>query len=84
METSLKKKWWIASVVGLLLIGAGISIITEASNLKFEKVSTLTWFAWGTWGLITFNTGIAIFGKAISYRTQLDWIKRRKRLNSSK
>lgn len=54
---------------GLLLIGAGISVIGQAVVLKTRRKSALSWIIPGTLGLILFNAGVAIFGEAVKHRT---------------
>ncbi|MDG1024132.1 MAG: hypothetical protein P8I42_08500 [Flavobacteriaceae bacterium] len=59
----MKKKWWIYSVVGLLLLGLGLSLLGEAIIYKFQNV--FGWFYLGTVALVVFNSGIALVGEAI-------------------
>jgi hypothetical protein len=59
----MKKKWWIYSVVGLLLLGLGLSLLGEAIIYKFQN--DFDWFFLGTIALVVFNCGIALVGEAI-------------------
>ena len=59
----MKKKWFMYSVLGLLLIGFGLSLLGEAIIYKFQ--SDFNWFYWGTAALVVFNSGIALVGEAI-------------------
>ena len=59
----MKKKWWIYSVVGLLLLGLGLSLLGEAIIYKFQN--DFDWFFLGTIALVVFNSGIALVGEAI-------------------
>lgn len=54
---------------GLLLIGAGVSIVAHAAGLRTKGRSSLIWIALGTLGLIVLNAGVAIFGEAVKHRT---------------
>ncbi|MBK8034888.1 MAG: hypothetical protein J0M07_31440 [Anaerolineae bacterium] len=54
---------------GLLLIGAGISVIGQAIVLKSRRKSTVVWFLFGLVGLILFNAGVSVFGEAVKHRT---------------
>jgi len=54
---------------GLLLIGAGVSLVAHAAGLKHKGRSGLVWFVLGTLGLIVLNTGVAVFGEAVKHRT---------------
>ena len=59
----MKKKWWIYSVTGLLLLGFGLSLLGEAIIYKFNY--DFNWFCWGTAALVVFNSGIALVREAI-------------------
>lgn len=54
---------------GLLLIGAGISVVGQAIVLKAQRKSTLSWFLFGLVGLILVNAGVSVFGEAVKHRT---------------
>ena len=60
------EKWNRFSPLGLLLIGLGLSIVSDAALSKGRGKG---WFFKGTLGLILTNAGIAIFGEAIKNRT---------------
>ncbi len=53
---------------GLVVIGAGLSIVLEAAGLKVKGAAFWRWFTLGTLGLAVFNWGIAIFGEAVKHR----------------
>lgn len=57
------KKSFIYSVVSLLVIGLGLSILGEAIISKLENSSN--WFCLGTLALIICNTGFALLGRAV-------------------
>ena len=59
-------KWFFYSVLGLLLIGFGLSVLGEAIIKKYENHPD--WFYWGTVALVIFNSGICIVIKASSIR----------------
>lgn len=74
---NLKQKWWLLSILGLLLVGAGLSIFGEALRLKMIPEANFTsWFWIGTLSLILINSGLSIFGRAIVYRVQMENIKK--------
>lgn len=54
---------------GLLLIGAGASLVAHAAGLKSKGRSGIVWFVLGTLGLIVLNAGVAVFGEAVKHRT---------------
>lgn len=63
------EQWSRFSPLGLLLIGAGASIIGHAANIKSRREGFLGWFIMGTIGLIVLNAGVSIFGDAVKHRT---------------
>ena len=63
---SKNTKWFFYSVLGLLLIGFGLSVLGEAIIKKYE--SHPDWFYWGTLALVIFNSGICIVIKASSIK----------------
>ena len=78
MQRKLFVNWLIFSVIGLLLLGAGLSVFGEAVILKSGGAGFGKWFAWGTVSLIIFNTGISFVGRAVGYRVRLDRLKEEK------
>lgn len=54
---------------GLLLIGAGVSIVGQAIVLKARQKPGWQWFLMGFLGLIILNSGVAIFGESVKHRT---------------
>lgn len=70
METkSSTARWLVFSIGGLLLIGAGVSIVGQA---VIEKGAGQSWFWLGTAGLVVLNAGVSVFGQAVIYRVRLD------------
>ncbi len=59
--------WLLYSVLGLVLVGAGVSIVGEA---VIRKAAEEPWFMMGTLGLVVLNSGVSVFGQAIVYRIQ--------------
>lgn len=68
---SIKTKWWLFAVAGLILIGAGFSIAGEAIIVKAGGAPVKEWFLLGTGGLIVFNAGVSVFGQGVVYRSKL-------------
>lgn len=54
---------------GMLLIGAGVSVIGQAIVLKARRKPGWQWFLMGFLGLVILNSGVAIFGEAVKHRT---------------
>ncbi|MGY8923785.1 MAG: hypothetical protein ACKVJR_08650 [Flavobacteriales bacterium] len=69
----MKKKWWLYSVLGLLLLGFGLSLLGEA--IIYKSQNDYKWFYWGTAALIVFNSGIALVGRAIVLKVKISKIK---------
>lgn len=69
----MKKKWWLYSVSGLLLLGFGLSLLGEA--IIYKSQNDYKWFYWGTAALIIFNSGIALVGRAIVLKVKISKIK---------
>jgi uncharacterized membrane protein HdeD (DUF308 family) len=69
----MKKKWWLYSVLGLLLLGFGLSLLGEA--IIYKSQNDYKWFYWGTAALIVFNSGIAMVGRAIVLKVKISKIK---------
>ena len=65
----MKKKWWIYSVTGLLLLGFGLSLLGEAIIYKINN--DFNWFYWGTTALVVFNSGIALVVEAIALKGKM-------------
>jgi hypothetical protein len=51
------KRWVIQAPVGLILIGAGLSMAIDAGNVKAAGGN---WFLYGTSALVVFNSGICL------------------------
>ncbi len=58
-----KKSAFLYSVVGLLLIGFGLSLLGEAIIYKLRE--NVYWIPMGTVALAVTNTGICFIGKAV-------------------
>ncbi len=86
---STRTKWLLLAPLSVLLIGAGLSIFSEAGNAKHTGRPFSEWFWLGTYSLILINGGLSLFGQAIRFRVQLDYrrfVRRelRKQKNPSK
>ncbi|MBI1257957.1 MAG: hypothetical protein GC204_10835 [Chloroflexi bacterium] len=60
--------WSTQAPRGLLLIGAGVSIVGQAIVLKAQRRAGWKWFLLGFLGLIVLNSGVAIFGESVKQR----------------
>lgn len=61
----------------MFLLGFGISIIGDAIMQRTLHAEFSVWFFEGLLGLIVFNAGVGIFGKAVILRIELNnsWTK---------
>lgn len=79
---TLKTKWLLYSIIGLLLVGAGLSFFGEALLLKFKPLSSFeSWFWMGTLSLVLINSGLSFIGQAVIYKIRLERISERSNLN---
>lgn len=62
------ERWNRMAPLGLILIGAGLSLVTHAAGIKGRGGRLTSWGGLGTVGLIVFNSGIAVFGDAVKNR----------------
>jgi hypothetical protein len=67
----LETKWMLCSATGLALIGLGLCLFSEIAYVKHQGAQTSTWVIFGTFSLVIINSGIAIFGKAVVYKTEI-------------
>lgn len=68
---STRTKWLILAPLGLVLIGYGLCVFSEAAHLKHSGEPLSRWFLLGTYSLVVINSGISLFGQAVIYRTQI-------------
>ncbi|WP_373523855.1 hypothetical protein [Aquiflexum sp.] len=71
-KKSLKKKWLIYSVAGILLMGLGFSVLGESIISKYSNGTFIHWFLTGTVGLILVFAGLSIFGQAVVFKSFID------------
>lgn len=70
---STRTKWLMLAPLSLVLVGAGLCILTEAAWAKHTGAPFRQWFWWGTYSLILVNGGLSLFGQAVRFRAQLDY-----------
>lgn len=70
---STRTKWLLLAPLSLMLVGAGLCVLSEAAWAKHSDAPFRQWFLWGTYGLILVNGGLSLFGQAVRYRAQLDY-----------
>ncbi len=68
----LRVKWFLSAMVGMMLVGYGLSVLSEAGHLKHTNAPFLRWFLLGTYSLIMVNSGLALFGQAIIFKMRIE------------
>lgn len=64
-----RKRWLIFAPAGLILVGAGLSVLSVAAFMKRDGKPLSKWFWWGTGSLVLVNSGISLVGQAVKYNT---------------
>lgn len=72
------RRWLIQAPLGLILVGAGASMIAWASVLKYDHSPLWEWVGAGTAALVVFNAGLCVFGDAILHRVRYETYTERK------
>ena len=70
---STRTKGLIVAPLGLLLVSAGLWVLSEVAEVRHTGAPFRQWFLWGVYGLILINGGLLLFGQAVRYRAQLDY-----------
>jgi hypothetical protein len=63
------RRWFIQAVVGLVTIGAGLSLSIDAGS---QKALGQPWFWYGTTALVVFNSGICLVADAVLHRIRYE------------
>lgn len=66
------RAWKTLAPSGLLLVGLGVSVVTDAAVRRSAGVRAVGWIAEGTVGLVALNSGLSLFGEAVKRRALLD------------
>ncbi len=69
---TLRTKWLLCAVAGILLFGFGLSVVTAAGYKKGVGDAFYIWFLMGTYGLIITALGLVSLGQAIRFRVLMD------------
>ena len=59
-----RKQWWFNGVTGAVLLGSGLSIALECSNIKQDGGDILTWVFGGTAGIGLVLSGVVLLIRA--------------------
>ncbi len=63
------QQWSELAPRGLVLIGAGVSIVGSAIQMRTQRKGFLRWFMRGLVGLVVLNAGVSVFAEAVKHRT---------------
>jgi hypothetical protein len=63
-----RKRWLIFAPLGLILVGAGLSMAIDAGAYRASGADTLNWVLYGTGALVVFNAGLCFFGQSIIHK----------------
>ena len=61
------KNWLLQAPLGLVLVGAGLSMAIDAGTCKADGQP---WFLYGSFALVVLNAGLCVFGGAIIKRVK--------------
>ena len=75
MKQKNYRKWLITAPLGLVLVGAGLSLLGDAIGYRSSGAPFWHWFAYGTLALSVFNAGLSIFGQAVIFRVRYEMEK---------
>ena len=64
-----KRKWFVYSVISLLIFGFGLSLLGEAIIMKYQNSNN--WVLLGTLSLIVTKSGLCLFGQAVIEKTKI-------------
>ncbi len=60
-----KTKWLLFAPLGLVVIGAGASMVHWAGSLKDQQLPAKKWVPAGTAALVVLNAGVSLFGRGV-------------------
>ena len=69
---TLKRKWLYYAIIGILIMGFGLSVLGEAVIAKALAKGFLNWFLMGTAGLSLIFAGLSVFGQGVVYKSIID------------
>lgn len=63
-----KRRWLLQATLGLLLLGAGLSMTIDSAFVRESGKSLGEWFPYATGALIVFMSGLSVFVDAVRHR----------------
>ena len=68
----LKRRWLWQAPLGLVLVGAGLSMVADAAMYRAGGADVWSWVLYGTAALTVFNSGLCVFGDSILVRMRYE------------
>lgn len=65
---NIRFRWLIQGGIGAVLLGIGLSLLTEVSLMRFTGAAFWTWFLWGTLALSLIMAALAVFVDSLRFR----------------
>lgn len=69
---SLRTQYWLLGGISALLIGSGLSVLSEAGNLKHTGKPFVSWFIMGLYGFILTIGGLGILQLSTRVRVRME------------
>lgn len=63
-----RRRWFLQGTIGILLTGAGVSMLIEAGFYKHSDPGLIQWVLAGTLSLIVFMAGLVLMIDSIRHR----------------
>jgi hypothetical protein len=69
---SLRTQYWLLGGLSALLVGSGLSVLSEAGNLKHTGQSFASWFITGLYGFVLTIGGLGLMQLSTRIRVRMD------------
>lgn len=70
---SLKTKWILLTIAGLILTLYGLSVLVNANALRLNGIETAKWVLLGLYSYVILTAGLLILGQAFRFRLLFDF-----------
>ncbi len=71
-SNKIYRRWFTQGTIGILMTGAGISMVIKAGFYKHTHPDNWKWIAAGTVSLIVLMSGLVLFVDSIRYRIRYE------------
>ncbi len=72
------RKWFLYGGLSAVLMGAGLSMVTDAAFYRHSGAETWAWVTYGTIALSVFVAGVAFFGESVLSKVRYEQEKNQK------